>query len=35
MDQLREEKETFKNSLLPKWLEVAEKREEGWGISYN
>ena len=35
MDKLKEEKETFKQNLLPKWLEEAKKREEGWGISYN
>jgi len=31
MDKLKEEKETFKQNLLPKWLEEAKKREEGWG----
>jgi nitrite reductase (cytochrome c-552) len=35
MDKLKEEKEAFKQNLLPKWLEEARKREEGWGISYN
>lgn len=35
MDKLREEKETFKQNLLPKWMEEAKKREEGWGVSYN
>ncbi len=27
MEKLKEEKETFKNTLLPKWVEEAEKRE--------
>jgi hypothetical protein len=35
MDQLREEKETFKNVLLPKWLKEAEKRVKSWGVNYN
>jgi nitrite reductase (cytochrome c-552) len=35
MDELREEKAIFKQTLLPKWLEEARKREENWGISYN
>jgi nitrite reductase (cytochrome c-552) len=35
IDKLKQEKETFKQNLLPKWLEVAKEREEGWGITYN
>ncbi len=35
MDKLKEEKETFKQNLLPKWKEEAKKREEGWGVTYN
>ncbi|MDP3433166.1 MAG: ammonia-forming cytochrome c nitrite reductase subunit c552, partial [Bacteroidota bacterium] len=31
MKKLREEKQTFKQNLLPKWIEAAEKREAGWG----
>jgi nitrite reductase (cytochrome c-552) len=35
MDKLKQEKETFIQNLLPKWLEEAKKREEGWGVTYN
>lgn len=35
MDKLKQEKETFIQNLLPKWLEEAKKREEGWGVKYN
>ena len=31
MNKLRAEKKTFKENLLPKWIEAAEKREAGWG----
>ncbi|MDO9615999.1 MAG: ammonia-forming cytochrome c nitrite reductase [Bacteroidota bacterium] len=31
MKKLREEKQTFKQNLLPKWIEAAEKREASWG----
>jgi nitrite reductase (cytochrome c-552) len=31
MKKLREEKQTFKQNLLPKWIEAAEKREAGYG----
>jgi len=29
--KLREEKQTFKQNLLPKWIKAAEKREAGYG----
>ncbi|MCB2220853.1 MAG: ammonia-forming cytochrome c nitrite reductase subunit c552 [Bacteroidetes bacterium] len=35
MEKLKEEKQEFKENLVPKWLEEAKKREEGWGINYN
>jgi hypothetical protein len=35
MDKLKQEKETFKQNLLPKWLEEAKKREDGWVVIYN
>jgi len=35
MDKLKQEKEIFIQNLLPKWLEEAKKREEGWGVTYN
>ncbi|MBN2175421.1 MAG: ammonia-forming cytochrome c nitrite reductase [Bacteroidales bacterium] len=35
MEKLIEEKENFLENLLPKWLEEAKKREEGWVVSYN
>jgi len=35
MDKLKQEKETFKQNLLPKWLEEAKKREDGWVVMYN
>lgn len=31
MNKLRAEKKAFKENLLPKWIEAAEKREAGWG----
>jgi nitrite reductase (cytochrome c-552) len=31
LDKLKAEKAAFKKNLLPKWLEEAKKREEGWG----
>jgi nitrite reductase (cytochrome c-552) len=33
IEQLREEKEEFLKTLVPKWLEEAEKREASWGVS--
>jgi len=35
MDKLNEEKEEFKETILPKWDEKARKREDAWGVSYN
>ncbi|MCB0496938.1 MAG: ammonia-forming cytochrome c nitrite reductase [Cyclobacteriaceae bacterium] len=35
MDKLNEEKEEFKETILPKWDEEARKREDAWGVSYN
>jgi nitrite reductase (cytochrome c-552) len=35
MNKLKEEKETFKQNLVPKWKEEAKKREEGYGVTYN
>jgi len=35
MDDLIKEKETFKQNLLPKWIEEAKKRESEYGITYN
>lgn len=31
MEKLRDEKKTFKQNVLPKWIEAAQKREAGWG----
>lgn len=35
IEKLKEEKNLFKQNLLPKWLEDAKKREDGWGVTYN
>jgi nitrite reductase (cytochrome c-552) len=33
MEQLREEKEEFLKTLVPQWIEEAEKREASWNVS--
>ena len=33
MKSLREEKQEFKKTVLPKWAEEAEKREAAWSVS--
>lgn len=35
MEKLIQEKETFKQNLVPQWVEEADKREDGWGVDYN
>ncbi|MCF8457013.1 MAG: ammonia-forming cytochrome c nitrite reductase [Bacteroidales bacterium] len=34
IEKLKEEKETFKQNLLPKWKEAAKKREDSWVVVY-
>ena len=34
MEKLKEEKEAFKQNLLPKWKEAAKKREDSWVVVY-
>lgn len=34
MEKLKEEKEAFKQNLLPQWKEAAKKREDSWVVVY-
>ncbi len=35
MDKLNSDKQTFKKTLLPKWIKMKEAREATWTIKYN